>query len=257
MDITSFLRRIDYSRSTAPGEATLRALHRAFVTTVPFENLDIHLGRRILLDEHAFFKKIVLHRRGGFCYELNGLFAAILRELGFDVTLLSARVFDGNGDMGREFVHLVLMVSLERRWIADVGFGDWSSEPLCLDVETPQLVDGASFRITQDGERYLAEQADPANCGWKPRYSFTLTPRRLSEFAAICDDLQTADDSAFRRRRMCTRRTPEGRITLTDQKLIVTSNDQRREIALEGKEAYEKALVDHFGIILPAEQPRI
>ncbi len=257
MDIAAFLRRIDYTGSTAPGEATLRALHRAFVTTVPFENLDIHLGRRIILDESAFFDKIVLRHRGGFCYELNGLFAAVLRKLGFDVTLLSACVFDGNGEMGREFVHLLLMVRLDRRWIADVGFGDWSAEPLSLEAEGSQLVDGASFRITPDGQRYVVEQAHQTNGCWKPRYSFTLTPRRLSEFAMICHDLQTATNSAFRRGRVCTRCTPDGRITLTEEKLIVTSGGKRREIALEGNGAYENALIEYFGIILPAEQRRI
>jgi N-hydroxyarylamine O-acetyltransferase len=155
--------------------------------------------------------------------------------------------------MGREFVHLLLMVRLDGRWIADVGFGDWSAEPLCLEMEGSQLEDGASFRIRTDGQRHVVEQANQSNGGWKPRYSFTLTPRRLSEFAMMCDDLQTAPDSAFRRQKMCTRCTPDGRITLTEEKLIITSGGKRREIALEGDRAYADALGEYFGIVLGAE----
>ena len=254
MDVDAFLKRIGYAGAIAPSEDTLKGLHRAFVTAVPFENLDIHLGRRIVLDEAAFFDKIVAQKRGGFCYELNGLFAAVLRELGFDVTLLSARVFDGNGDMGREFVHLTLLVTLDKRWIADVGFGDWAAEPLWLDTEAVQPVDRASFRVMRDGQRYGVEKKDESDGGWKRRYSFELTPRRLSEFSEICADLQTAEDSFFRRHRMCTRCTPQGRLTLTEDKLIVTADGARREIAIEGEGAYRQALLDHFGIVLGEAQ---
>lgn len=267
MDLGAFLRRIGYEGATAPDERTLRGLHRAFVTAVPFENLDIHLGRRIVLDEGAFFEKIVNRGRGGFCYELNGLFAAALREVGFDVTLLSARVFDGNGEMGREFVHLMLLVRLNdprpsaprrRPWIVDVGFGDWAAEPLRLDPDVEQVVDGVSFRIRRDapdGERYIAEKRDEDDGCWKQRYSFALIPRKLPEFAEMCDDLQTAQESVFRRRRMCTRRTPQGRVTLTEQKLIITSDGLKREVELAGagEGAYGRALWEHFGIALPGE----
>lgn len=251
MDVAAFCQRVGYAGPIARDDATLRALHRAVVTAVPFENLDIHMGRPIVIDEAAFFDKIVLHRRGGFCFELNGLFAAILRELGFEVTLLSARVFDGNGEPGREFGHLALLVTLERRWIADVGFGEWSPEPLCLETRGSQWVDGMSYRITHAAPRYQVELRGETDGSWKPRYSFTLEPRRLSDFAEMCQRAQTAPESPFRRRRMCTRRTPEGRLTLTDEKLIITSGKMRKEIVLDGVEAYDDALAEHFGIVLP------
>jgi len=250
MDIAAFLKRIDYCGSIEPTEPTLRALHRAFVQTVPFENLDIHRNRRIVLDEEAFFRKIVQHRRGGFCYELNGLFAAVLRSLGFNVELLSARVFDGDGVMGREFVHLILRVNLEKPWIADVGFGDWSSEPLRLKIGDEQRVDGQRYRLILQGEHHIA-QKQQEDGSWKSRYAFTLIPRRLLDFSAICEDLQTAPDSAFRRHRMCTRATPDGRITLTEQRLIVTANGQRNELPIHDERAYLDALFTHFGIVLP------
>jgi N-hydroxyarylamine O-acetyltransferase len=116
-------------------------------------------------------------------------------------------------------------------------------------------VDGASFRITSDGQSHVVEQANQSQTSdcWKRRYAFTLTPRRLSAFAMMCDDLQTAPDSTFRRQRMCTRCTRDGRITLTEEKLIVISDGKRREIALDGHGAYENALVEHFGIVLLAD----
>src|SRR5215212_1339106 len=110
MDLQAYLQRINYRGGRAPTAATLRDLHRAHLLAVPFENLDIHLGRPILLGQDALFDKIVRRRRGGFCYELNGLFAGLLRELGFEVTLLAAGVARADGGFGPEFDHLTLLV---------------------------------------------------------------------------------------------------------------------------------------------------
>src|SRR4029453_8294667 len=122
MNVDAYLERIGHSGSTTPTPQTLKALHRAHLLTVPFENLDIALGVPIELDLEAFFDKIVVRRRGGFCYELNGLFGWLLRELRFPVATLSARVLDG-GRIGPDFDHMLLLVRLEDRLIADVGFG--------------------------------------------------------------------------------------------------------------------------------------
>jgi len=123
VDIPAYLARIHYSGATEAHAEILSALHRAHMVAVPFENLDIHLGRKITVDEAAILNKVVALRRGGFCYELNGAFAALLRALGFQVTLLSARVARANGDEGPEFDHLTLRVDFEDPWLADVGFG--------------------------------------------------------------------------------------------------------------------------------------
>ena len=110
MDIHAYLSRIGYRGTLEPSAATLHALQQAHLLAVPFENLDIHLGRPIVLDQTALFDKIVARRRGGFCYELNGLFAVLLRELGFEVTLLSAGVARASGGFGPEYDHLTLLV---------------------------------------------------------------------------------------------------------------------------------------------------
>ena len=131
MDVELYLQRINYRGSLVPNLDTLRSLHRAHMFSVPFENLDIHLGRTIVLDEELFYEKIVGRKRGGFCYELNGLFAALLRDIGYDVTTLSARVADGDS-LGPDFDHMCLLVQFEARWLVDVGFGESFVEPLLL-----------------------------------------------------------------------------------------------------------------------------
>src|SRR5215213_9389215 len=133
MDIHDYLNRINYRGTLEPSVATLEALQRAHLLAVPFENLDIHLGRPIVLDQAALFDKIVRRRRGGFCYELNGLFAALLSALRFDTKMLSASVANAKGEWGPEFDHMTLLVTLDKRWLVDVGFGDSFIEPLPLD----------------------------------------------------------------------------------------------------------------------------
>ena len=149
-------------------------LHLQHLLTVPFENLDIHLGRPIALDEAALFDKIVTRRRGGFCYECNGLFAWLLGELGHDVALLSAGVARETGGFGPEYDHLALLVDSE--WLADVGFGEGFREPLRVDETERQ----GEYRIVA--------------CGGVPQYRFTLTPRRLEGFTGRCRYHQTSPE---------------------------------------------------------------
>src|SRR6267142_5206908 len=119
MDTQAYLKRINYTGPSAPGAETLRLLQVAHLRTVPFENLSIHSGEPIVLDDEALFEKIVRRRRGGFCYELNGLFAALLRALGFEVAMLSAEVANAEGEFSRDFDHMALMITIEERWLAD------------------------------------------------------------------------------------------------------------------------------------------
>ncbi len=130
MDAAAYLQRINYDGPLAPSAETLRQLHLAHLLSVPFENLSIHRHEPIVLNDDALFEKIVRRRRGGFCYELNGVFAALLRSLGFNVTMLSAEVANNEGEFGEPFDHMTLMVTLDERWLADVGFGDSFREPL-------------------------------------------------------------------------------------------------------------------------------
>ena len=249
LDVRAYLDRIGYS---GPNEATaenLRALHRAHLLAVPFENLDISLGRKIVVDEEAILRKIVELRRGGFCYELNSAFAALLRALGFQVTLLSARVARSNGGEGPEFDHLTLRVDLERSWLADVGFGDSFLEPLRLEGEVEQSDPAGTFRLIEDGGRWHMQKRE-CDGNWRAQYSFSLLPRRLEEFAGMCHIHQTSPKSSFTQKRICSRATPEGRITLSEMKLIVKSSGRSQETAIGSEEERERILQREFGIRL-------
>jgi N-hydroxyarylamine O-acetyltransferase len=200
-------------------------------------------------DETSFIRKIVDQRRGGFCYELNGAFAALLRELGFQLTLLSARVPREDGSDSPEFDHLILRVDLEKPWLADVGFGDSFLEPLRLlpNVQQPQL--GRSYRIVEDADSLHMERTEPDG-DWKRQYSFSLIPRQLIDFAPMCQYHQTSPESPFTRKRICSRATPEGRITFADGKLIITRNGKREESLLGSDQEQQAALKRYFGIVL-------
>jgi N-hydroxyarylamine O-acetyltransferase len=265
MDVHAYLLRIGYSGSLEPTAATLRELHRAHLLAVPFENLDIHLGRPISLEQNRLFDKIVTRRRGGFCYELNGLFAALLRALGFEVTLLAAGVARADGSFGPPFDHLTLLVAgpslltggqSERttyddrttKWLADVGFGDSFREPLRMVAGLEQAQDGRTYRIDRDGDQLTLMQGDDA--GWAPQYRFTLQPHEHAEYAAMCHYHQTSPESSFTRKRVCTLATPEGRVTMSDRQLIVTLHGARTERMLPDEIAYQAALRQHFGVDL-------
>lgn len=249
MDVPSYLARISYSGPTAPTSETLRRLHYAHMLTVPFENLDIPLGRKVVVDEDANVRKVVELRRGGFCYELNGAFAALLRAVGFRVTLLSARVARESGDEGPEFDHLALLVDLEDPWLADVGFGELFLQAIRMEVGTEQMDPAGKFRLLQSGERFQLEKTEPDG-HWKRQYSFDRQRRSLQDFAARCHYHQTSPESSFTQSRVCTRATPDGRITLSELKLIITRHGRREERMLHSEDERESVLREQFGISL-------
>ncbi|HEY6233083.1 MAG TPA: arylamine N-acetyltransferase [Pyrinomonadaceae bacterium] len=258
MNIAAYLKRIHYDGSVAPTASTLRDLQVAHLQSVPFENLSIHSNEPIVLDDEALFTKIVERRRGGFCYECNGLFAALLRALGFEVTKLSAEVANAEGGFSQPFDHMALTVKLDQRWLVDVGFGDSFLEPLLLDEPGEQLQGTRAFRIVADGDYRVLNRRD--NDEWKPQYRFTLEPYEYQDFAAMCGYHQSSPESHFTQKRICSRALADGgRITLTaaagrapdEMRLITTSsNSERNERTLASAEEYVAMLRKHFGVVL-------
>jgi len=249
LNIEAYLRRINYTGPTEPSVRTLRELHVAHLLRVPFENLDNHLGRTIVLEEDKLVSKIVNQLRGGVCYELNGAFAGLLRELGFDVAMLSAGVARAEGGFDPPFDHMTLMVRLEERWLADVGFGDSFREPLLLDSRDEQTQNGEAYRLVDAEDDHLILERREAET-WKPQYRFTLQPYELSAFAEMCRYHQTSPDSPFTQRRTCSLATAEGRITVTGMRLIVTDRGEREERELGTHKEWIAALRKDFGIEL-------
>jgi N-hydroxyarylamine O-acetyltransferase len=244
----AYLRRIGLSPPLAANEATLRTLHRAHLVGVPFENLSIHLGEPISLDEDDLVAKIVRNRRGGFCYELNGTFALLLETLGAQVTRLAARVHGARG-LGPPYDHLALAVRLpdgSGPWLADVGFGRHSVAPLLLDSRTEQQDAAGRFVLadTEDGDVDVLKDG-------QPQYRMELRGRDLPDFVATCWWQQTSPLSHFTQETVCSRLTEDGgRISISGRTLIRTSGGARTEEQLPGDEALLAAYRDHFGITL-------
>jgi N-hydroxyarylamine O-acetyltransferase len=243
MDVDRYLERIGYRGPTAPSLEALRQLHLAHLTTVPFENLSVRSGELIVLDPERLFEKIVLRRRGGFCYELNGLFAALLDAFGFRVSRLAGRV----GADGISFDHMALRVELDEPWLADVGFGDSFLLPLRLEDRQPQEGGcGRRYRIdaVEGGLLLLREEEQE----WQRQYMFTLESWPLAAFEEGCRYHQTSPASSFTRKTVVSRATQKGRITLSERRLIVTSDGKRSETDLLDEAEVARALAEHFGI---------
>jgi N-hydroxyarylamine O-acetyltransferase len=255
MDLDAYLDRIGYAGPRAPTVETLRTLHHQHMLTVPFENLDIGLGRKIVLDPERFFDKIVRAGRGGFCYELNGAFGSLLTALGFRVDLLSARVANEQGAVSEEFDHLALRVEVEGTWLADVGFGDNFLGPLRFISGLEQQDSVVDFRLIDVGERWQLERCQP-NGSWRLVYDLSPQPRDLGEFADRCHYHQTSPKSHFTCNRICSLAKPDGRITLSDMRLIITSAGMRQEQVLASEGDWRLALRDQFGVVLDLEPSR-
>ena len=252
LNVDAYLARLNVARPSATSTEMLRRLQRAHLRAIPFENLSIMRGEPIPLDEASLFDKIVTRRRGGFCYELNGLFAALLRALGYRVTLLSARVANDGGDFSPEFDHLALRVDLATPWLVDVGFGDAFLEPLPLVAGEVVRQGRKVFRVDAPGPDWiLHEGANEATL--VPVYRFEMRPRELSEFEARCAYHRTSPESHFHQGALCTRTTPNGRVTLSGYRLIETVDGRRSETAIADSEI-PGVLARVFGIEPPPDR---
>lgn len=248
MNVTAYLDRIGYRGSLLPNVETLSALQLAHLRAAPFENLSIHAGQPIILTDDDLFEKIVERRRGGFCYELNGLFASLLRSLGFSVQMLSAGVADSEGVFGPEFDHMTLLVTLEDRWLVDVGFGDSFEQPLLLDHRGEQSQGRRSYDLL-DTEAGLVLRQKELDGEWKNQYRFSLQPHEYADYEARCLFQQTSPESHFTKGRVCTLATDAGRITLSELRLITTTNGEKEERVLDNESEYAALLRDRFGIV--------
>lgn len=258
-ELAAYLDRIDTGRPAKADTAALHALHRAHLLAVPFENLSIHLREPISLADGELIDKIVTRRRGGFCYELNGAFALLLGALGFDVRLLSARVF-GDDWLGPPFDHLALLVHTadeDGPWLADVGFGSHSEFPLRFGERGQQDDPAGSFRLAEAGAGTgfdfeagpQAGDIDVIRDG-QPQYRLERRERTLADFGPTCWWQQTSPESHFTRTTICSRLTAAGRVSISGRTLIGTAGGKRTEEELPADAAVLAAYRDHFGIIL-------
>ncbi len=243
----AYLDRIGYDGPRAPTLETLRSLHRAHVFAVPFENLDIHLGRHIPVDVGWAYRKIVEHRRGGYCYELNPLFHALLTHLGFDATIISGRVL--LRDEGHPFDHVSVIVHLEEDWLADVGYG---RPPPLLPIGRAGGIGGVDgsgmFSIERRGDEHVVVDARDDG-GRDDLLGFHLTARILDEFDERSRWIQTSPDSIFTRTPLCSLPFEGGRATLSGLNWIRSAGAEVEVEKISAKKRTE-LLRDVFGIDL-------
>lgn len=253
MEPFHYLARIGYSAPIKRDVQTLRGLHLAHMFHVPFENLNIGLKRPIRLTEEALWEKIVVQKRGGFCYELNGLFAWLLKRLGFDVTYLNARVYNRQGQLGIDFDHLALLVQIPDqagRWLVDVGFGDSFDEPLDFEERGEQVQGLRSYRLEHSGNGFEVWQKNYDGT-WQRQYFFDLQPRRFpEEYEPACIYHQTSSNSSFTRGSIISQATPAGRVSLEDGRLILTVHGKRTEQSINNQAEYYQLLKHYFDITL-------
>jgi N-hydroxyarylamine O-acetyltransferase len=242
--IDVYLSRIGAARVGLPDLASLRDLQRRHLLSVPFENLSIHLAEPVSLEDDALFDKLVTRRRGGFCYELNGAFAALLTELGYRVTLLGASVHTGSG-FGPPLDHLALRVDLDEPWLVDVGFGRFSTYPLRLNDRDPQTDPEGSFLLVEQEHGSIDIIRDG-----EPQYRLEPQPRSLSDFEPTCWYHTTSPKSHFTWSPACSLQTETGRITLSDRRLILTDGAERRERVLPSDDDVFEAYRTYFGVVL-------
>src|SRR6478672_7006627 len=213
MEIEKYLERIGYKGSTKPTIGLLNALQKKHLLNIPFENLDIHYKIPIELNLANIFEKVVIKRRGGFCYELNGIFYELLNSIGFNVKIISARVFDQKQQIfSPEFDHLAIIAKIDSTdYLADAGFGEFAFTPLKVEPDTIQKDERGNFRIERHDNSYY-KVVKRAGEAWVPEYMFTLTKRDLPEFEDMCQYNQTSPLSHFTQNKFCSLATEKGRI---------------------------------------------
>jgi N-hydroxyarylamine O-acetyltransferase len=195
LDVQAYLDRIGFDGVPRPDLATLVALHRGHSLAISYENFDVQFGRPLTIDSAAAFDKIVRRRRGGWCYEMNGLLGAILDDVGFRVTRLAGAVHRATHGDEMAGNHLVLLVDLsDGPWIADVGFGDGPRDPYPLRAG-PVVSDGFVYGLERIDADWWRLTNQPT--GGAPSFDFSLEPADPARLAAMCERLQTWPASTF------------------------------------------------------------
>jgi N-hydroxyarylamine O-acetyltransferase len=218
VDLGAYLARTGYTGATNSTRDTLEGLHFAHATSIPFENLDILLGRPISLDLEHLQAKLVALRRGGYCFEQNTLFAAVLESLGFKVTRLAARVRMGAAAV-RPRSHMLLSVEIDGEpWLADVGFGCRSPlHPIRLHQDQPVQQLAWTFQVRTDGILHVLQSQEPE--GWLDLYSFTLEPQYPVDYDVANHYTATHPHSPFVHTLLVQRQNGQARWTLRNREL--------------------------------------
>lgn len=255
-DVDAYLSRVNHHGSTGVDEGTLRDLHIAHTLNVPFENLDVFYQRPILLDETSLYRKIVEEKRGGYCFEMNGIFSLVLQKIGFKVKNLLARVVINDKQYTTRTHQAILVEAGGKQWLADVGFGnDGIIAPLLLEENTEQTQFAHTYRLTNHspfGYMLQKKQGDAYN----PLYVFTLEECFPDDFLMSNHFTSTFPGSFFLTMRMCTMPTKDGRITLTDSHFKVVNNGEVSDRPIADEAEFSALSKEHFRLDLKQIRPQ-
>ncbi|MFW5919152.1 MAG: arylamine N-acetyltransferase family protein [Halanaeroarchaeum sp.] len=259
LTVGDYLKRIEVAPETldTPDLRTLERLQRAHVTSVPFETLAItgdphgnRSGSGVTLSVPAIYEKIVDQGRGGYCFELNGLFHWLLAELGYDVDRVAARV-TSDGDAGPPANHHANVVELDRRYVVDVGMGTpVMRRPVPVDGEIRSDEAGVEWRIVESDrpdETYCSEFREPGDEEWTRRYVFSDVPRPRHYFEATNDYLQSAPESPFTGDPVVSIATENGHLKLSGDTLTETAGSEKDERTVPPEE-WHATLERAFGL---------
>ena len=243
--IQKYMKRIGLNIELLPNIETLRYIHRQHLLNIPFENLDIMNNKSIEFDNDKLSSKILDQNRGGICYELNGLLYELLSCIGFDAKLIAAKVLED----GNEFDHVLMVVNIASdKWLVDVGFGDNFFEPLRLEENVLQKDLKGDYKIVKlENDKYeLQKWVNESD--YSVEYTFSLQEKKLQDFRERCFYFETSLNSMFTRNRMCSLEKENGRMSLKDDKLIITKDGKRIELEVKNETEFSAYLKELFGI---------
>lgn len=248
MDIDKYFQRIACTADKQPSLALLNTLQKQHLCNIPFENLAIHYHQPINLTTERLFEKIVINGRGGFCYELNGLFYQLLLALGFQAKLISGEVFDDKTKgYGRAYDHMAIVVTLDDiNYLADVGFGEFSATPIPITHARIHHDQRGDFLI-EHSEAYWGVYKKTDDL-WQPEYRFDTASCQIADFRQMCEYHQTSPESHFTQKRLISLAKENGRVTITGDTLILREDDTITEQPLLHHSDFASALMTYFGI---------
>ncbi|MDW0117844.1 arylamine N-acetyltransferase [Sporosarcina thermotolerans] len=245
MNIDKYLMRFNASHLTDPSLKNLKELQFLHMTNIPFENLDVIRKVPIYLNLITIYEKIVTRIRGGYCYELNGLFHWLLVELGYDASLVAATVFRPNGKWAKPETHAAILVHLDETYLVDVGFGDSTILPIPLNGDLCTDA-GGSYDVKKfDNLMYVLNRT--RNGESRMIYKFRATQKRLEDFHEGCVFNQVSADSTFTHVDIITRATETGRISLYDDELSIYEKGNKKNRVITHTEK-PSVMKDLFGI---------
>lgn len=252
-DLDRYCQRIMHQHEVRTTEDGLRTLHHQQLVCIPFENFDVLLGRPILLDPGSLFDKLVRRPRGGYCFELNGLFLHVLQSSGFEARPLLARVhLSGSSVIGRG--HQISLVTIGgREWLTDVGFGGSNMrEPIPLEIDRVNHCNGQALRLVRAEPYGTMLQVLTSDEQWLNLYSFDREYAGPGDIKYGNYYTSTHPDSIFTQDRIASLATSRGRVSLNNLSLRIVQDGRERVTELVDDHRYLDSLKTHFGIELDA-----